>query len=46
MNLKTTWSKGVFSVNLVKSRPHDAPHALSRSGAKGGLANFKYISIK
>jgi len=31
--LKTTWSKWIFSVTPVKNRPHDAPHALSRSGA-------------
>ena len=41
MNLKTTWSKWIFSVNPVKNRPHDAPLTSAQRGAIGNLVNFE-----
>ena len=41
MNLKITWSKCNFSVNIAKYGPHDAPRTSAQRGAIGNLVNFE-----
>ena len=52
-NLKTTWSKWIFSLNQVKHQPHDAQHQDAPTWSKGRgqlisniLLSSEYFSAK